>query len=749
MLRLWAYLKLQRKTLGSSQFRQMCKREYINYLRVREWQDLVTQLRQMARDLKLPLNADAAPMSDVLTACLTGLLSNIGAIDPVEPAEVRRGRPRLREYNGTRGARFALSPGSVLAKHPPDLVMAVELIDTTRTWAHTVAGITAEQVEQAGAGLVTRTYSEPYFSTKSGVALVHEKLSLLGVPLVADRRVGYAAIDPAAARAIFIQSGLVEAGWQPKPGSAYRPVYDHNQATRQRVESLEDRARRRDLLVPDQVVADWFDARLPANVVSGATLERWLKADRRHAGLIALDQADLMAGAAGDPSDFPDVFTVGPSQFGLDYHFAPGEARDGLTVRLSLAQLAGLDSAPFTWGVVGQRLALVTELIRGLPKAVRTQFVPAPDWARRALDWLGKHDADTSQPITQELTRALRGLTGVTVTQWRPEALPTHLRVGFAVAGAGDEQYSRDLSALQADLGQQVRDRLQRSNPRPAQSGTTWLFGRLPPEVTLTEHGVTVTGYPGLKDDVTTVSEVLSPRLDEARRSHWRGLIRLALFGLPDPQRWLVAHLSNADKLVLASGPYQDVPALLADARYAAVAGLVDPAASWQVRDQVGFDDLVTMIRRQQVERTEAIVRLAVEALRQAGVVAGRLAEWPESALKTDLSHQFDNLIFAGFLHTIGSPWLDRLPVYLQAMAWRLEAAARDPVRDQARQRELDDLLDAYADFAEVRGDCDAVVQIGFLIEEWRIQLFAQPLRTRQPVSAQRIRQAMAAAAAS
>lgn len=747
MLRLWGYLKRQRQDLGASQFRRLCQREYINYPRLREWQDLVTQLRQFCRDLKLPLNAAPAASDDILTACLTGLLSNIGAIEPPATGQSRRGRPGLRQYSGARGAHFALSPGSVLAHHPPELVMAVELVDTTRLWAQTVAGITVQQVEAVGADLIKRRQTSPYFSAKSGTVLAHEQVSLLGVVLAADRRVGYAAIDPVAARAIFLQSGLVENGWQSAPGTAYRAVWDHNQAVRRQVESLEDRARRRDLMVSDQELSAWFDARLPAEVVSGATLDRWLRADRRHGELLRLEPADLMAQSGAGDDGFPDVFSVGAASFGLDYHFAPGDHRDGLTVRVPLAQLASLDPAPFTWGVPGNRLALVTELIRGLPKAVRTQFVPAPDWAKRALAWLGEHGGDTAQPITDELTRALRGLTGVTVTGWRPQALPDHLRLGFAVATGGDEHFSRDLTELQAGLGHEVEVRLRQSNPRPDRGGTTWVFDDLPTELTLTEHGVTATAYPGLHDETSRVAEVLWPRLEEAKRRHRRGLIRLALLNLPSPKRWIVGHLSNQARLVLGAGPYTDLPALLDDAQYAAVAELIDQADPWAVRDQAGFEALLGLIRPHQVERSQAIVQLAVEVLRRAADVERSLASQPDSSWTSDINQQLRDLVFAGFLRTIPPPWLERLPVYLRAIELRLESAARDPRRDQARQAELDEVLAVFADWASTQpAQSEAVAQVGYLIEEWRVQLFAQQLRTSQPVSAKRLRQAMAEA---
>jgi len=753
-LRLWDYLKAKRKELSSNQFRRLCRAEFLNYLRVREWQDLVGQLRDIARDLKLRVNSSPAPTTDILTACLAGLLSNIGALEAANEKggrgggkAGRGGRPGPREYAGTRGARFAISPGSHLAKVHPELVMAVELVETTRLWAHGVAAITPAQVEAVGAHMLTRTCSEPFFSTTSGSVLAHEKTSLLGVPLVADRRVDYAAIDPAAARAVFIQTGLVEAAANPRPGTPYARVATHNRAVRRELEAMEDKVRRRGLLADDFQIAAFFDDRLPGNVCSLASLDRWLRADKVHEKLLMMTTDDLVGRGYGvSEADYPTTWTSGEIELGLDYRFAPGDARDGVTVEVPLAALASLDPAPFTWAVPGSRQDLAAGLIRTLPKAVRTKFVPAPDWAKRALDWLEEHGADPSRPFAAELARALTGLSGEAVTGFDELKLPDHLRLGFLVPAPGGAKFSRDLASLQADLGQQVRQKLATASPRKRLAGTTWVFGSIPGSVTVREHGLAVTGYPALRDETDNVREVLLTSEAEARRSHQRGLARLVCFALPEPYKWLTAHLTNADKLALGTSPYGSVPALMADARLAAVTDLAGREDLWRVRDEAGFEAVVDRVRPDQVDATHRLVVAAAGALRGFAEVEGLLSRVPDGDLKDDVRQQVDNLVFDGFLRVIGAKWLPRVPVWLKAAAIRLQTAPADPRRDALRMQELDPVLDAYAGLLEAYPDADDETdRIGCLIEEFRVQLFAQSLRTAETVSAKRIMAAIAA----
>ncbi|MDR2930353.1 MAG: ATP-dependent RNA helicase HrpA [Propionibacteriaceae bacterium] len=741
-LRLWEYLKRRRHELSSNQFRRLCRAEYLNYLRVREWQDLVTQLREVCRQMKLPLNSADPGIQPVLTACLAGLLSNIGALEAGSRRESGRDKRGPRQYLGTRSARFSISPGSSLARQTPELVMAVELVHTTRLWAHTVAAITPAQVEQVGSHMVKHTYSQPFFSASSGTVMAHEAVSLLGVPLVADRRVGYAGVDPVAARQIFVQSGLVEDGFTPRPGTPYAAVAAHNTTLRRQIEDLEDKVRRRGGVADDAEIFAFFDARLPADILSVAGLNHWLGENPSHVDRLRMRLDDLVGrDLAVTGEDYPDSWSFGANSLGLDYRFAPGEDHDGVTVTVPLATLSSLDPAPFTWGVPGNRAELAAELIRALPKSVRTNFVPAPNWADRALAWLDEHGADQTQPFTSQLGRALTALTGVTPTGWDPTRLPDHLRMGFAVKQRGKTEFSRDLETLQANLSAQARASLATASRRARAAGTTWVFGQIPAQLTVDAHGASATGYPCLVDQTTQVAETLATNLDQAKASHRRGLARLAGFGLPEPYKWVVAHMTNPDKIALAASPYPSVPQLMADARLAGLIDLIGSADdAWQVRDQVGFDALVTRLRPDQVTRTHDLVVVAAQGLRALGRVRQGLDRLDaEGDTAIDVRSQIENLIFPGFLHVIAASWLPRLPVWLTGAAMRVEAAWSDPSRDLDRLSQLDPVLDAYADLTRTHRPSFEIEQIGYLIEELRLQIFAQTLRTIQTVSVKRL----------
>ena len=746
-LRLWRYLADAQRDLSGSQFRKLCRHEYLNYLRVREWQDLVSQLRGVARSLKMHATAEPAPIEAVLRACLSGLLSHIGALAPLPagPAPKRRGP---REYLGARGARFAIAPDSVLARREPPLVVAVELVETSRLWAHGVAAIEPEWAEEAGASFLHREYSEPAFSPTSRRVQATERTSLFGVPL-GVHRVDYATVDQPAARAIFIQSGLVEQQLTARPGSPSAPFLDRYAAVRAAIDELEVKTRRRDLLESDDVIAAWFDSHLPAGVSSGAGLDAWLRGRPDRVAVLTPSMDDLLALMPPDPQAFPDRWQVGPTTLGLDYHFAPGEADDGVTIDVPLGELSGLPFAPFTWGVPGQRLELATALIRGLPKTVRRHVVPAPEFAARALDWLATHDADFARPFQDELARALTSLTGEQIDGWQADQLPAHLRPAFRVAAGEVVHVDRDLPALQTRLGRQTARTLVQGAAQASRTGTEWVFGPLPVKVRLRQGGVEAVAFPALQDARTAVKESYAVALDQARRMHRLGLVRLLALNLPDPSRGVFAHLGSADLACLATGPYEAVTALLDDARDAAIAQLLDACGDpWDVRDGAAFDAALAAVRPEQAPAMAQVVRQTTVVLAKRGEVEAALARLPDGfPASDDVLAQLDDLVFDGFLHATPQLWLARLPIWLDGMVRRLDAALVDPSRDDRGRAELAPVLDAYTGLvAGGQASLDEVDRIGYLIEELRLQVFAQPLRTVEPVSVKRLLAAIAKA---
>ena len=761
LLRLWDYLQDAQRELSGNAFRRLCRGEFLHFLRIREWQDLHTQLRQIARELGLDPNRAAAPLVEVHRAVLSGLLSHVGLAEVAERATPganrgRRGRAP-RDYLGARGVRFAINPGSSVAKVSPPLVMAAELVETSRLWARTVAGISAEQVEQVGGHLVKRNYSEPHWSARSEAVMAYETVTLFGVPIVSGRRVGYGKINPAEAREIFLRSALVEGLWRTR-----HPFFARNQATRAEAEELQERTRRRDLVVDDQVIFDFYDARIPAEVTSGGHFDAWWKKTRvEQPDLLTLTVDDLIVPdrAGPDLDAFPEVWRSGPHSFRLSYRFEPGASRDGVSVTVPLAVLTQLDPAPFSWQVPGLRTELATELIRSLPKAARRNFVPAPEFAVRALAWLGDQPGPPeTESLPQALSRALRGLTGEIVDDgaWQPAAVPAHLQLTFlVVAEPGSPEVTaegRDLAALQQELAPAVSATVSTAGAEHTRTGATeWVFGTIADQVELRRGGQMVIGYPALVDEQVSVGLTVADTPDRQQRLHASGLRRLVLLGTPDPTRWVVGHLSNTEKLALGTSPYAAVPALLADARLAAAGELIRRAAPGRVADEPTFRRLCDDVRVDAADLMRTITSLAAEICELHGAASGLLGEVSrrEPAAAEDLTEQLGNLVFRGFLAAAGYERLRDLPRYLRAARVRIEVLLSTPARDRTGFEVISRCEDAYAALCDQLPPGplpESIAEIGWLLEELRVGLFAQALRTKMPVSEKRVMAAIAEA---
>ncbi|BBE23259.1 hypothetical protein MN0502_21420 [Arthrobacter sp. MN05-02] len=452
-LNLWRYLQEKQDELSSTQFRKLCRTEFINYLRVREWQDLFQQLRQLAKPLGITLPAgpvDPVGLHEQIhISLLSGLLSNIGLYDQ-----------RKREYAGARGTRFAVFPGSALFKKSPDWVMAAELVETSRLWARVVARIDPLWAEQVAPHLVKRTYSEPHWSRKMGSVMAYEKVTLYGVPIVPQRRINYGRIDREVARELFIRHALVEGDWK-----THHTFFSRNQARLAEVEELENRLRRRDLRVDDETLFGFYDQRIGPDVVSERHFDSWWKTARQdHPDLLDFDPEKLISEDAAelDETAFPDVWHQAGFDLPLAYEFSPltPGAHDGVTVTITVLFLNQLDPKPFRWQIPGQRVELVTALIRSLPKQVRKNFVPAPDVARSAVAALAADFDPAQDDLEGALELALRRLRGHVVPpgSWNWSAVPPHLLMMFRIVDADGRvlDESRDLDSLKESLAPAV-----------------------------------------------------------------------------------------------------------------------------------------------------------------------------------------------------------------------------------------------------------------------------------------------------
>lgn len=377
-LNMWRYIREQQKERGSSAFRRMCKQEYLNFLRIREWQDIYSQLRTVAKQMGIQFNEEDAAEQSVHVSLLAGLLSHIGMKDVKDGAK--------NEYLGARSAKFAIFPGSALFKKTPRFVMSAELVETSRLWARVNAKIEPEWVEPLAGHLLKRTYSEPHWEKDQAAVMAFEKVTLYGVPIIAQRKVNYGRIDPEASRELFIRNALVEGDWR-----THHKFFADNRKLLTEVEELEHRARRRDILVDDETLYDFYDQRVPEHVVSGAHFDSWWKHKRTEEGrepeLLDFERSMLINERAGDISkaDYPDSWHQGRLKFRVTYQFEPGADADGVTVHIPLQVLNQVTDEGFDWQIPGLREEVVTELIRSLPKPIRRNYVPAPNFAQRFL----------------------------------------------------------------------------------------------------------------------------------------------------------------------------------------------------------------------------------------------------------------------------------------------------------------------------------------------------------------------------
>ncbi|WP_068401730.1 ATP-dependent RNA helicase HrpA [Kribbia dieselivorans] len=753
LLNLWNYVREQQRELSGSAFRRLCKREFLHYLRIREWQDLQAQVRNSAKDLGLdPRKRTAEPGADpdldtIHQALLSGLLSHVGLRDEAK-----------RDYLGARGARFSIQPGSSLFRRQPAYLMSAELVETTRLWARTNARIDPAWAERLGEHLVKRTYSEPRWSRKQAAVLATERVTLYGVPLVVARPVQYGRIDPETSRELFIRHGLVEGDWE-----SNHEFLALNQDLLERVGELEEIARRRDIVVDDEDLFAFYDKRIPADVVSGRHFDTWWKSARREQpDLLTFTEDDLTRDEAGAVSaqDYPRTWhqdgPTGPLELAVTYQFDPGSAADGATVHIPVELLNQVSADGFDWQVPGLRGDLVTALIRALPKATRKHFVPAPDHAAAAVKAL---EPRSGASLTDELGRVLFERTRVKVPpgEWDVTKVPAHLRISFSVEDRSGTVLGqgKDLADLQAQLKGRVQRGMSKAASKLERSGaTTWDFGTIPASFEQRSGAHTVIGYPALIDEGTSVGLKVLPTADQSAAAHRRGVRRLLILGTTPPWKRVLARLTNAQKVALGQNPYGSVPALLEDCLEAAVDAIVGVGTETELRDEAGFEAALGQVRTHAATRVLNVVEAVEPVLTQAVEVRtliARLAATDNPVLRTtaeDVRLQLDGLVRPGFVADTGFDRLPDLRRYLRAMAHRLEKAPGN-AREHVLQEQIDRVEGPYADLLESltpeQARTSAVTDIAWMIEEYRVQTFAQQVGVKGPVSEKRIRSAITA----
>ncbi|MFJ3584318.1 ATP-dependent RNA helicase HrpA [Streptomyces sp. NPDC090127] len=755
-LNLWRYVREQQKERGSSSFRRMCKQEYLNFLRIREWQDIYAQLRTVAKQMGIHLNEEDAPEQSVHTSLLAGLLSHIGMKDVKDGAK--------NEYLGARSAKFAVFPGSALFKKPPRFIMSAELVETSRLWARVNAKIEPEWIEPLAQHLIKKTYSEPHWEKDQAAVMAIEKVTLYGVPIVTDRKVNYGRIDPEASRDLFIRNALVEGDWR-----THHKFFADNRKLLTEVEELEHRARRRDILVDDETLFDFYDKRVPEHVVSGAHFDSWWK-HKRHEEPEFLDfEREMLINekAAGvTKADYPDTWRQGPLKFRVTYQFEPGADADGVTVHIPLQVLNQVTDEGFDWQIPGLREEIVTELIRSLPKPIRRNYVPAPNFAARFLD----SAVPLQEPLTVTLARELHRMVGVPVSpdDFDLSRIADHLKITFRIVDERRRKLAedKDLEALKLTLRPKARQALSQAaaaaTSGPDGSGqslertglTDWTVGTLTKVFETRRAGQPVKAFPALVDAGDTVSVRLFDTEAEQERAMWQGTRKLILLNIPvNPAKFASDKLTNQQKLALSRNPHGSIQALFDDCATAAADRLIADHGG-PVWDEESFRKLYDKVRADLVDTTVRTVGQVQQILAAWQACERRLKSTNSLALINNLADvrtQLAWLMPAGFVTRTGLRRLPDLMRYLVAVDRRLQQMPTGVQRDTTRMEKVHEMLDEYAWLLEQlpkgRPVPKEVTDIRWMIEELRVSYFAHALGTAHPVSDKRIVKAIDAAA--
>jgi len=754
-LNLWNYLEEKRTELSGNQFRRMCKNEYLNFLRVREWQDVYRQLTRLAKQLGLVIGDPHVNADGIHRSLLAGLLSQLGLKDL-----------QKKDYQGARQSRFVIFPGSALAKKQPNAIMSAELVETSRLFARVNAAIDPAWAEQIAGDLAKRSYSEPRWEKKQGSVVANERVTLYGLPIIPRRTVQFSRIDMGYARDLFIRNALVDGDWDLSRTDRRLTAFDRaNRALRTELEELEERTRRRTILFDDEAVYRFYDERIPADVASLKSFETWWRKARAETPDLLTMTRDLLieeeAVPVVDERDFPSHWRQGEQQLDVTYRFEPGAEDDGVTVRIPLPLLPSIRSVGFDWLVPGLRTELVAALLKTLPKPIRRSVVPANDWARKLVDEIPPDPDIDETTLVEFLARQIRSLTytPVDVDDFELDRLPDHLRVTFAVIDDRGQvaARSKDLSGLRLKLQRRTRESVAKATvaPRPAErnalerSGlTTWDFDALPRSVETRHSGGVVRAYPALVESGKAVDiRLLATEADQTRAQR-AGVGRLLQLTIPSPTAYVQQHLTAAEKLALATSPYRSNAELFDDCLAACIDAVVDTSTIFTRADFEAARATVNSTLVDAMFQAVSDVSRVLVAARDADKAISAASSVALMAPLADARAQLAALVHPGFVSRAGLVQLRRMPVYLQGIVHRVSKLAENVGRDRTWSM---DVTEATHRYTTAGGDLPLqfeppahIRHARWMLEELRLSLFAQHLPTAEPVSLQRITKVLA-----
>ncbi|WP_373293820.1 ATP-dependent RNA helicase HrpA [Alteromonas halophila] len=736
---LWCHFREQQQALSQNQLRKWCKANFINYLRMREWQDIVSQLKKSVAELGMGTTRQEADYAGVHQAICAGLLSHLGMKD------------KDREYLGSRNTRFMIFPGSDIAKNQPKWVMAAELVETSRLFARMAARIDPSWVEPLASHVTQSSYSEPHWSKKRGAVMAWEKVTLFGLPIVARRQVVYSKIDPAVCHKLFIREALVE--------GETRMQFDflsHNQALLEQADELEQKTRRRDLMVDEQHLVDFYAGKIPTEVNNEAAFHKWFKslADK---DTLEFTEDDVYRQQPGQSVEnaFPDSWKQGNLTLPLHYHFEPNAEDDGVTVLIPLPLLNQVDDIGFDWQVPGLRHERIVAMIRSLPKRLRKNFVPAPNFADACLSDMAQTDKQgRPRTLTEAVTYKLKRMTGVDIEEeaWNFEQVDRHLIMHFAVVDDERKIIARgdDLHTLKQQCQGQVKQTFEEAaTPELERKGLQqWDFEALPQSFTQKMAGFEVQAYPALVSRGDTVDIELIDEPEKAARLHRQGVNVLIRNAMPSPRNYLQEKLPNKAKLGLYFNPFGQIKPLIEDCILAGIDALVDDFLNGQdadIREQADFNACVDAVRGNINDKVLDIARQVETGLTLAHQCQKKMkGNVPLSMVSAlgDCKAHLASLVYPGFVSDIGYARLNDWNRYIKALDRRLEKLPVDPNRDRMHQVSLEKVIAQWEAVCQKYPDDKVPAQLNdvrWMIEELRVSLFAQQLGTAYPVSAKRI----------
>ena len=768
LLNLWNYLEEQQRALSSSAFRRLCKGEFLNYLRIREWQDLIRQLRSVAKPLGLEMGDPRVDPDGIHRAILSGLLSQIGLRQLPEKkaldAAAARGQKPAKvsaEYLGSNGKKFVIFPGSTLAKKGPAAMMSAELVETSRLFARMNAAIDPAWAERLAGDLCRRTYSEPHWDATQGAVIGYERVMLFGVTLVARRRMQFARIDAEFARELFIRHALVLGEWDSKQ------AFDRtNRGVIKQLEAAADRARKPQLAPDEDAIFAFYNARVPADVVSTRSFEGWWrKAQHETPKLLTMTREALLGEDIATPNEHehPTEWLLGGQELKLRYRFDPGGVDDGVCVDVPLPLLASVRADEFDWLVPGMRLELVTELIRSLPKNIRRTVVPAADWAAKALAAL---PAEPNGNLLTVLAKTLQQLSGTKIQaiDFDPSKLTSALRMTYRVV---DERgrtlgLGLDLDALKAKFSTVAREAVaivaeKIHSPIERDALSAWDFDELPKQMDASHGKNLVRAFPGLAIEGPaaqplarqTVNIRLYSTERDRDREHRAGVVALVARAIASPASYVESHLTQNERLAIATLPYANLAAVVDDVILALVHAELDRLGE-PVFTRAQFERVRAAVQAGLIDNVFAAVGVAARigiAGREAAKAIAAVKAFEFLATLTAERQHVEQLLCKGFIAQAGIARLPRLEVYLKAIAYRLDRMHDNALRDQQSQVEFDRAFALYA-FAggqlPLQANADPrLVNTRWLLEELRVSLFAQQLGAAEKVSVERIKKAL------